>query len=144
MIRSEALILPGIQDIQTNNVRQGVIMLPLLLFLLLLAAITVFPVMIAARIVGAQNRSFGYALFALLLQAALSAALQAFIPSQVLVGIASLLLGPAIYAMVLNTTYLRGLVISILFVVIGVAALFLLAPMMGMHLVNSPMNSITV
>jgi hypothetical protein len=111
-------------------------MLPLLLFLLMLAAITVFPIMIAARIVGAQNRSFGHALFALLLQAALSAALQAFVPNQALAGLASLLLGPAIYAMVLNTTYLRSLAISVLFVVIAVVALFLLAPMMGMH----PMN----
>ena len=112
-------------------------MLPLLLFLLLLAAVTVFPIMIAARIVGAQNRSFGYALFALLIQAAVSAMLQTFIHRPLFAGIASLLIGPAIYAMVLKTTYLRGVVISILFVVIAVILVFLLAPMMGMHPVDS-------
>ena len=115
-------------------------MLPLLLFLLLLAAITVFPIMIAARIVGAQNTSFGYALFALLLQGAVSAMLQTFIHNPLLASLVSLLVGPAIYAMVLNTTYLRGLVISILFVAIALAALFLLAPLMGIH----PMQSAVV
>ncbi len=115
-------------------------MLTLLLFLLILAAITVFPVMIAARIVGAKNTSFGYALFALLLQSAVSAVLQVFIHRPILAGIASLLIVPAIYAMVLNTTYLRGFAVSILFVVIALISLFLLAPMAGMH----PMASVVI
>jgi hypothetical protein len=115
-------------------------MLVLLLFLLILAAITVFPVMIAARIVGAKNTSFGYALLALLLQTVVSTMLQTFIHRPLLAGIASLFIGPAIYAMVLKTTYLRGFVISVLFVVIGLVALFLLAPRMGMP----PMDSVVI
>lgn len=108
-------------------------MLGLLLFLLLLAAVTVFPVMIAAKIVGAKNTDFAHALLALFLQGVLSAVLHAIIFRPLLAGLLSLLLGPAIYAAVLKTTYLRGLAISFLFVLIVMIFVLLLGPMMGVH-----------
>ncbi len=108
-------------------------LLQLLFFLLLLAAVTVFPVMLAAKIVGAQKTGFGHALLALVLQGVLSAVLHAIIFRPLVVGLLSLLLGPAIYAGVLKTTYLRGLAISFLFVLIAMLFLLLLAPMMGFH-----------
>jgi hypothetical protein len=112
-------------------------MLSLLIALFIIAAITVFPVMIAARMVGAKNTSFGYALLALILQGVMSALLNTFIHRPLLSAVLSLLLGPAIYAGVLKTTYLRGFVISILFVLIALLFLLLLAPMMGFHYMDN-------
>ncbi|HVY23690.1 MAG TPA: hypothetical protein VG962_10095 [Steroidobacteraceae bacterium] len=111
-------------------------MLGLLLFLLLLAAVTVFPVMIAAKLVGAKNTDFAHALLALFLQGVLSWVLHAIFLRPLLAGLISLLVGPAIYAAVLKTTYLRGLAISFLFVLIVMIFLMLLGPMMGFHYMN--------
>jgi len=63
--------------------------------------------------------------------------LQAIIHRRLLAGLISLLLGPATYAVVLNTTYLRGFVISILFVLIAVMFFLLLVPMMGFHYMDN-------
>jgi len=112
-------------------------MLPLLIALFIIAAITVFPVMIAAKMVGAKNTSFGYALLVLILQGVMSALLNTFIHRPLLAGVLSLLLGPAIYAGVLKTTYLRGFAISILFVLIALLFLLLLAPMFGFHYMDN-------
>ena len=111
-------------------------MLSLLMVLFLIAAITVFPVMIAAKMVGAQKTGFGHALLALLLQCVLSGVLHSVIHRPLLAGLISLLLGPAIYAGVLKTTYLRGLAISFLFVLIAMIFLLLLAPMFGFHYID--------
>jgi len=112
-------------------------MLQLLLVLLILAAITVFPVMIAAKMVGAKNTDFAHALLALVLQGLMSGLLHSIIYRPFLASLISLLLGPAIYAAVLKTTYLRGFAISILFVLIALVFLLLLAPMMGFHYMDN-------
>jgi len=104
-------------------------MLKLAEFLLLIASITVFPIMIAARIVAARNTGFGHALLALLMQAVVSGLLNRFFDNPFLAALVSLLVGPAVYAMVLGTTYLRGLAISALFVIIALILLLTLGPL---------------
>lgn len=110
--------------------------------LLLIIGITVFPIMIAARIVGARNTGFWHALWALLLQSVVSALLNHIFYNPFLAALISLLVGPAVYAMVLGTTYLRGLAISALFVIIALIVLFILGPLiLG---TQAPPMSITV
>jgi hypothetical protein len=102
-------------------------MLTFLLGVLVIVAVVVFPVMIAARVVNAGKTGFGSALLAVILQVCLSAILNRFISNEVIGLVVGLALGAAVYAMVLDTTMLKGFIISILTTVIMVAAVFLLA-----------------
>ncbi|KGI79239.1 hypothetical protein [Oleiagrimonas soli] len=97
----------------------------LLLILALLLALTVVPVMIGARIVKAQNTGFGSALLAVILLAALGAAIDHFVPYAILAVLISALGGAAILAGVLNTTFLRGLAVSVIVTLIQFLALLL-------------------
>lgn len=90
----------------------------LLLFIALLLAVTVFPVMIGARMVNARNTGFGAAFLAIILLAALSAAVEHFFPSQGVAFVVSVLGGAAILAGTLGTTFLRGLAVSMIVVAI--------------------------
>lgn len=95
-----------------------------LLIIALLVALTVVPVMVGARVMRADNTGFGTALFAVVLLAALSAAIEYFIANQALAFLVAVAGGAAILAGVLRTTLLRGLAVSV--IVVGVQLLVLL------------------
>ena len=94
-----------------------------LMFIALLLAVTVVPVMIGARIVKAKNTGFGAALFAIILLTALSAAVEHFFSSQGIAFIVSAFGGAAILAGTLGTTFLRGLVVSVIVVAVQFAVI---------------------
>ena len=104
-------------------------MLKSLEIILLIAGITVFPIMIAARIVGARHTGFWFALLALLMQSLVSGLLNRLFFNPLQAMLVSLLVAPAVYAAVLGTTYLKGLAISALFVIIALLVLFTLTPL---------------
>jgi hypothetical protein len=92
-----------------------------------LVAVLVLPVMLAARMVGAERTSFGAALLAVFLQACLSILLQLFAHNPIfLVGV-TIVGGCAIYAFALDTSLLKGLVISVLATIIAFFVVLLLA-----------------
>ena len=99
----------------------------LVLAVLILIAVIVVPVMLAARLVGAGKAGFGSVLFAVFLQICLSAATHYFVSSRVIIAVIAIVVGSAIYAFVLDTTWLRGFGISILSTVIAVVVVILLA-----------------
>ena len=86
----------------------------LLLGFAILLAVTVIPVMIAARIVGAHKTSFGSAVFALFLQLILGAGLLQLAPGPAVALIAVVVGGALIYAFALDTTIVRGFIVSLL------------------------------
>lgn len=83
-------------------------------------AIAVIPVMLAARLVGAGRHSFGAALLAVILQAILSVVLRSASLSPLVIIIVAVLVGSAIYAYALDTTMVRGFLLSIIAAVISV------------------------
>lgn len=94
--------------------------------------LTIVPVMIGARLVNAQNTGFGAAFMAMVALFVLSAVIGLFVPSENL-GIAlSIAGGAALFAGILGTTFLRGLVVSIVVVAIQTIVIFvLIGGMMG-------------
>ena len=92
-----------------------------------LVAILIFPVMIAARMVGAERPGFGPALLAVFLQACLSALLQAFSTNPIFAVGVAVVGGAAIYAFALATSLIKGFLISILATIIAVVFMVLFA-----------------
>ena len=92
--------------------------------------IAVAPVMFAARLVGAGRHGFGASLLAVILQAILSVLLRSAALSPLLIIIVAILAGSAIYAYVLDTSMIRGFLLSIIatvismLVILGLASLF--------------------
>lgn len=89
--------------------------------------VAVVPVMLAARFVGAGRVGFGSALVAVIVQSVLSAAMRAFAPSVGVALLVAILAGSAIYAFVLDTTFIRGFLIGIISTIVGVVVLVILA-----------------
>ena len=102
-------------------------MMELLLAVGLLLAVTVVPIMIGARIVGAKNTGFGSAFFAVIMLTVLSIVVTKFIPNPVLAFIASAAGGGFFLAGVLGTTFWKGILVSIIAVAVQVAILFMFA-----------------
>lgn len=116
--------------------------LQLSIFLCVLVLLTVIPVMFAARIVRARNTGFWSALAAVLLLIVLSAVLEHFVPHPGIAVAVSIVLGSAIYAFTLGTTWLRGLFVAFLALVIAIGLVFVLglvAASIGMSLDWSPL-----
>lgn len=94
--------------------------------------VAVIPVMLAAKLVGAGRQGFGAALLAVVLQAILSIVLRSVALNPLLIIIVAVLVGSAIYAYVLDTTMVRGFLISVVaavisvLIVVGLAGLFAL------------------
>ena len=92
--------------------------------------IAVFPVMFAAKIVGAGRHTFGPALLAVILQGMLSIGLHAAALSPLVTMAIAVVVGSAIYAFVLDTSIVRGFFLSIIatiitvVVILGLAAIF--------------------
>ena len=89
-----------------------------LLFIALLLGVTVVPVMIGARIVGAKNTGFGSALLAVIILAAVSIGIDRYFGNQLLGYIASAAAGGFFLAGILGTTFWRGIAVSIITVVV--------------------------
>lgn len=112
----------------------------LMLGLAILLAVTVIPVMIAARIVRAGNTGIGAALLSLFLQMVLAGGMLQLPLNATAAVIASVVGGAAIYAFTLDTTMLKGLVVSILVSAIAGAVLMLAAGSLltGSALIGKP------
>jgi hypothetical protein len=102
-------------------------MLQLILMFAALVAVLVFPVMFAARMVGAERTAFGSALLAVILQIVLSGLVEQFAPDQLIAVVIAIIGGSAIYSFTLSTTLLKGFLISIIATAIAVVAIVLLA-----------------
>lgn len=97
-----------------------------IILFLILSVLLVFPVMYADRLVDAERTGFGAALIAVIGQLVLSVLVSAIAPTQfvgVLIGVVG---GSAIYAFTLGTSLLKGFIISIVALVVGIIALFVL------------------
>ena len=94
----------------------------------------IYPVMIAARMVDAKKTGPGAALFAVLLQGMVGALIQLTLIDPIISGVVAVLAGSMIYALILQTTILRGFVISIIAIAIGVAFLLLFVGLGGAFL----------
>lgn len=102
----------------------------MLTFLLILAAVialSVLPIMFVARAVGAQRTTLGWVIIALLVLSALSAGIDSLVSSEPLGYLIAFLGGGAIFAMALETSFVKGLVISVVSTVISLIGVFLLA-----------------
>jgi len=86
-------------------------MLSLIIVVAVVLLLTVVPVMIAARIVGARRTGFGYSLLALIVSYLIvGVALRLFHGG----GIVSIFAAALGYMLILDTTYLRGLAVVFL------------------------------
>lgn len=95
--------------------------------LAILIAVAVVPIMVGARIVNARNSGFGSALIAVLLLSALSFAIAKYVPNQTLAFLASAAGGGLVLAGVLDTTFWRGMAVSVIAVVVQFVMLVLFA-----------------
>jgi hypothetical protein len=102
-------------------------MMQLVVSLAIIFVIIIYPVMLAARLVGAGKTGFGSVLFAVFLQACAGILIRLFTTNQLVAGLIALIVGSIIYSMALDTTILRGFAISILAVTIVVVAVVLLS-----------------
>jgi hypothetical protein len=89
-----------------------------LLILTLLIGITVFPVMVGARIVGAGNRGFWSALFSVIILSVLSEFVPKYIPNHAAAFAVSTAASALFLAGILDTTFLRGLAVSVIIVAV--------------------------
>lgn len=95
--------------------------------LALLVAVTVVPIMVGARVVGAKNTGFGSALIAVFVLAALSFGVAKFIPNQILAFVVSAAGGGILLSAILGTTFWKGIAVSIIAVAVQIAVLVMFA-----------------
>jgi hypothetical protein len=95
----------------------------------IIIGVTVVPVMFAARLVGAQKTGFGSALLAVIILGILSPLIGKLLigQPQVVAFAVSSIVGAAILSVVLSTTFLRGLAISAIVVVIQIVLTLVIA-----------------
>lgn len=101
-------------------------MLEIVVVLAAVSFITVVPVVVGARLIGARRTEFVAALGAVAMQVALGAAIKDFMGSTELAIVATIVGGTAIYAVVLETTFARGFVIGVIGTAIGIIVLVVL------------------
>ena len=104
-------------------------MLMFCIVVLVVLLLTVVPVMIAARIVGARRTGFGVSLLALIVSALIvGVAVHMFHNS----GLLAFFVAPLGFMLILDTTYLRGLLMVILqYLFTGLLAVILLFTALG-------------
>lgn len=112
-------------------------MLKVLAVVVVALLIAVIPVMLAARIVGAGKHGFGASLLAVILQGILSVILRTAKLDTLLIFVIAVVVGSAIYAHVLDTSLLRGFVLSIVATVITVVIVLGLASIFALGLAIS-------
>jgi hypothetical protein len=94
--------------------------------LAILLIVTILPVMIGARMVGAQNRGLGSALLAVIVLTALSLGIAKYVPNHALAFAVSTVGNAFFLAGILGTSILRGLAVSVISLVIqfGILVVF--------------------
>ena len=102
-------------------------MIQLLISFAIIFIIIIYPIMLAARLVGAGKTGFGSVVFSLFLLATAGILIRLFITDEIVVGLITIPVGSIIYSYALDTTILRGFAISILAVLIVVVALIALS-----------------
>lgn len=102
-------------------------MTQIVISLAIIFIIIIYPVMLAARLVGAGKTGFGSAVFSVLLQSCLGILIKVFILSELVAVLIAVIGGSVIYSLALDTTILRGFAISMLAVTIVLGTMFLLA-----------------
>jgi hypothetical protein len=106
-------------------------MMQLVFSLAIIFVIIIYPVMLAARFVGAGKTGFGSVVFALFLLVIAGILIRLFVTNEIGVGLITIPVGSIIYSFALDTTILRGFAISILAVTIVVVAVVLLSGVFG-------------
>ena len=102
-------------------------MMQIVISLAIIFIIIIYPVMLAARLVGAGKTGFGSVVFSVFLQLFLGILIKVFIVSELVAVLSAVIGGSVIYSSALDTSILRGFAISILAVIIVVGTIFLLA-----------------
>jgi len=106
-------------------------MLKLLVFLAAIPTLAILPVMYTARAVDAQRTSLWWIISALAIQGVLSKLIDAVVPSALLLFLFSVPAGALVYQLVLETTYKKGLIISIVSSVVFIVGALLLITALG-------------
>ena len=102
-------------------------MIQLIISFAIIFIIIIYPIMLAARLVGAGKTGFGSVVFSLFLLLIAGVLIRLFITNDIGVGLITIPVGSIIYSFALDTTILRGFAISILAVLIVVVALIALS-----------------
>jgi len=89
--------------------------------------IIIYPIMLAARLVGAGKTGFGSVVFSLFLLVIAGIVIRMFITNEIGVGLVTIPVGAIIYSFALDTTILRGFAISVLAVLIVVVSVLALS-----------------
>ncbi|MGO1068311.1 hypothetical protein [Lysobacter sp. CA199] len=87
-------------------------MLKILLLLAVIIALAILPVLYTARAVGAERASVGWVVLCLVVQSALTKAFESFAVSEPLATILGFLGSALVYQLLLQTTFVKGLIIS--------------------------------
>lgn len=101
-------------------------MLAMLVVLFVFVLVLVVPVMIGARMVGAEKTGFGSAVLAVFCLAVLAVIIQKLGVGPLVGFIASAVLGAGLLALILGTTFWRGMAVSVLTAVLQIG-IFLVA-----------------
>lgn len=101
-------------------------MLDLVILVAIIIAVTVVPVMLAARVVHAKRTGFGPALLAIFLQMVASAIIRHLFISPLVTLAVAIVVGSGIYAIVLKTTWLRGFAVGVLATIMAVIVIVVL------------------
>lgn len=99
----------------------------ILLMLAVLVAVTVVPVMIAARLLGAQRSGLFPALFAVIVQSALYKLVQHYAGGEVAEFLLSVLGSTLVFMFILGTSFVRALLLGVLVLIIQVLVILALA-----------------
>ena len=102
-------------------------MIQLVISFAIIFIIIIYPIILAARLVGAGKTGFSSVVFALFLLAIAGILIRLFITDEIVVGLITVPVGSIIYSYALDTTILRGLAISILAMLIVVVAFIALS-----------------
>ena len=102
-------------------------MIGLLIALAVVALILVVPVMIGARMVGAEKTNFGAALLAVILLTVLAVIVQKLGFGPFVGFVVTAVVGAGLLAFLLGTTFWRGMAVSVIASVVQIGALLVLA-----------------
>jgi hypothetical protein len=108
----------------------------LIISLALVVFVVTYPVMLAARFVGAGRTGFGSAVISFVLLTSLSLVIRLYVINELIALLIAVIGGSLIYSWVLDTTVLRGFIVSILSIAIAVVVILFLTlflwPFFGM------------
>lgn len=105
--------------------------MPLILFVVVVVAFTLLPVMVGARVVGARRSDSWSVLLAVIALAALSRAVDHWVASAPLAFALSLVLGTLLLAGILGTSVWRALAVAAIALALQALGLLLLAGVLG-------------